>query len=144
MGALRADRSLLRNAVSELLRYDGPNQFVRRIAMRDMTFDTPGGPVTIPARSVIYALARLGQPRRGHWGSTVDQVDIAREDGGHLQFGAGVHACLGSHLARLQAEAMFTAIVERFEDIELAGEPVWSTRMVIRGLNRLPVRACLR
>ena len=41
--ALQADRSLLRNAVSELLRYDGPNQFVRRIAMRDMTFDTPGG-----------------------------------------------------------------------------------------------------
>jgi cytochrome P450 len=39
---------------------------------------------------------------------------------------------------------MFTAIVERFEDIEPAGEPVWSTRMVIRGLNRLPVRARLR
>ena len=64
--------------------------------------------------------------------------------GAHLQFGAGVHACLGSHLARLQAEEMFTAIVERFEDIEPAGEPVWSTRMVIRGLNRLPVRARLR
>ena len=36
------------------------------------------------------------------------------------------------------------AIVQRFEDIEPAGEPVWSTRMVIRGLNRLPVRARLR
>ncbi|HET8618278.1 MAG TPA: cytochrome P450 [Acidimicrobiales bacterium] len=143
--ALQADRSLLRNAVSELLRYDGPNQFVRRIAMRDMTFDTPGGQVTIPARSVIYASPASANRDEANWGSTVDQVDIARADaGGHLQFGAGAHACLGSHLARLQAEAMFTAIVERFEDIELAGEPVWSTRMVIRGLNRLPVRARLR
>jgi cytochrome P450 len=143
--ALRADRSRLHNAVSELLRYDGPNQFVRRIALRDMTFDTPAGPVTIPARSVIYASPASANRDEAQWGQTVDEVDIARPDAGaHLQFGVGVHACLGSHLARLQAEAMFTAIVERFEDIELAGDPVWSTRMVIRALNKLPVRARLR
>jgi cytochrome P450 len=142
---LRADRSLLRNALSELLRYDGPNQFVRRIALRDMTFATPAGPVTIPARSVIYASPGSANRDEAHWGATVDDVDLAREDAGaHLQFGAGIHACLGSHLARLQAEEMFIAIVERFEDIEPAGEPVWSTRMVIRGLNQLPVRARLR
>ena len=142
---LREDRSLLRNALSELLRYDGPNQFVRRITLRDLTFATPAGPVTIPARSVIYASPGSANRDEGRWGPTVDALDIAREDAGaHLQFGAGVHACLGSHLARLQAEEMFTAIVERFEDIEPAGEPVWSTRMVIRGLNQLPVRARLR
>jgi cytochrome P450 len=142
---LRADRSLLRNAVAELLRYDGPNQFVRRIATRDMTFATPTGPVTVPARSVIYASPGSANRDEAHWGASVDEVDIAREDAaGHLQFGAGIHACLGSHLARLQAEEMFTAILDRFEDVELAGEPVWSTRMVIRGLNRLPVRARLR
>jgi cytochrome P450 len=141
---LRSDRSLLRNAVSELLRYDGPNQFVRRIALRDLTFDTPAGDVTIPAGSVIYASPGSANRDEARWGPTADQVDIAREDAGqHLQFGAGIHACLGSHLARLQAEAMFTAILDRFEDIELAGDPVWSTRMVIRGLNQLPVRATL-
>lgn len=143
--ALQADRSLLRNAVAELLRFDGPNQFVRRIAMRDMTFATPSGPVTIPARSVIYASPGSANRDEAHWGPTVDEVDITRVDAsGHLQFGAGIHACLGSHLARLQAEVMFTAILDRFEDIEPAGEPVWSTRMVIRGLNQLPVRARLR
>jgi cytochrome P450 len=61
-----------------------------------------------------------------------------------VQFGAGIHACLGSHLARLQAEVMFAAILDHFEGVELAGEPEWSTRMVIRSLNRLPVRARLR
>ena len=41
---LEDDRSLLRNAVTELLRYDGPNQFVRRVTLRDIAFDTPTGP----------------------------------------------------------------------------------------------------
>ena len=141
---LQADRSLLRNAVSELLRYDGPNQFVRRIALRDFEFEGPEGTVTIPSGSVIYASPGSANRDEARWGPTADEVDITREDAGqHLQFGAGIHACLGSHLARLQAETMFTAILDRFEDIELAGDPVWSTRMVIRGLNKLPVRATL-
>lgn len=142
---LQSDRSHLRNAVSELLRYDGPNQFVRRIAMADLDFDTPDGTVTIPARSVIYASPASANRDAARWGDTVDDVDITRSDAGqHLQFGAGVHACLGSHLARLQSEAMFTALLDRFATIELAREPVWSTRMVIRGLNKLPVRATVR
>jgi cytochrome P450 len=142
---LQADRSQLRNAVSELLRYDGPNQFVRRIAMRDMDFATPGGTVTIPARSVIYASPGSANRDEARWGDTVDRLDITRPDAAqHLQFGAGVHACLGSHLARLQAEVMFTALLDRFDAIEVAAAPVWSTRMVIRGLNQLPVRAAVR
>jgi cytochrome P450 len=143
--ALLADRSLLRNAVAELLRFDGPNQFVRRIATSDLTFDTPSGPVTIPAGAVMYLSPASANRDEDYWGPTVDEVDIAREDAStHLQFGAGIHACLGSHLARLQAEEMFTAVLARFEDVEPAGEPEWNTRMVIRGLNRLPVRARLR
>ena len=142
---LRSDRSHLRNAVSELLRYDGPNQFVRRIATRDMAFDTPGGSTTIPAGSVIYASPASANRDEARWGATVDAVDITRVDAAqHLQFGGGVHACLGTHLARLQAEAMFTALLDRFDTLELAGDPIWSTRMVIRGLNQLPVRATLR
>ncbi len=142
---LRADRSLLRDAVSELLRYDGPNQFVRRIATADLDFDTPDGTVTIPARSVIYASPGSANRDEARWGDSVDRVDIRRRDAGqHLQFGAGVHACLGSHLARLQSEVMLSAILDRFEDFEVAGDPVWNTRMVIRGLSHLPVRATLR
>lgn len=142
---LREDRSLLRNAISELLRFDGPNQFVRRVSTRDMDFDTPDGSVTIPAHSVIYASPGSANRDEARWGDTVDEVDITRFDAGqHLQFGAGIHACLGSHLARLQAETMFAALLDRFENVELAGDPVWSTRMVIRGLNQLPIRATLR
>ena len=59
------------------------------------------------------------------------------------QFGSGVHACLGSHLARLQAERFLGAILRRLDSVEIVGEPVWSTRMVIRGLASLPIRCTI-
>jgi cytochrome P450 len=137
---LRNDPGLLRNAISELLRFDGPNQFTRRITTRP----TVVGDTELPAGSVIYASPASANRDPRRWGDTADQVVVDREDAGqHLQFGAGIHACLGSHLARLQAEIVFTAILERLENLELAGEPEWSTRMFIRGLHRLPVTCAI-
>ena len=69
---------------------------------------------------------------------------VARPDASkHLQFGAGAHACLGSHLARLQAEVAFDAILDRLVGLEVVGEPVVATRMFLRGLTSLPVRATI-
>ena len=138
---LRADPDLLRNAVSEMLRYDGPNQFVRRIT----TQPTRLGGVEVPAGAVLYVgLASANRdPRR--WGPDADAIVVDRHDANqHLQFGGGAHACLGSHLARLQAERMLGAFLHRLDGLELAGEPVWSTRMFIRGLHSLPVRCSVR
>jgi cytochrome P450 len=137
LARLRTEPALVRNAVSELLRYDGPNQFVRRITTRP----TVVGVVEVPEGAVLYAgLASANRdPRR--WGATADTVVVDRSDAGqHLQFGAGAHACLGAHLARLQAELFLRAFLGRLEGLELAGEPVWSNRMFIRGLSSLPVR----
>jgi cytochrome P450 len=134
---LRADPSLLRNAVLEMLRYDGPNQFVRRISTEPMEL----GGREIPGGSVLYTGLASGNRDPRRWGPTADVVDVTRPDAkDHLQFGAGAHLCLGSHLARLQAERFLGAYLARLADLELAGEPVWSTRMFIRGLNSLPVR----
>jgi cytochrome P450 len=138
---LRAEPTLVRNAVSELLRYDGPNQFVRRITTRP----TEVGGVPVPAGDVLFlGLAAANRdPRR--WGATADAVIVDRPDADHhLQFGGGAHACLGAHLARLQAERFLAALLTRLDGLELAGEPVWSTRMFIRGLSSLPVRCTVR
>jgi cytochrome P450 len=132
---LRARPDLLPNAVHELLRYDGPNQFVRRIAAVPITFGT----VRIAPGDVIYVGIGAANRDPDRWtdpdGVRVDREDAAR----HLQFGAGIHMCLGSHLARLQAEVMLGALVHRLDDVALAGEPVWSDRMVLRGLRHLPI-----
>ena len=136
LALLRSEPDLLKNAVLELLRYDGPNQFVRRIT----TQPTEVGGTEIPEGAVVYASPGAANRDPEKWGDDVDLVDITREDAkDHLQFGAGIHKCLGGHLARIQAEEAFTVILERLDDIELAGEPEWSERMIIRGLNRLPV-----
>lgn len=137
LACLRADPGLVRNAVSELLRYDGPNQFIRRITTRPTVI----GGAELPAGAVLYVgLASANRdPRR--WGPTAGTVVVDRPDANqHVQFGSGAHACLGAHLGRLQAERFLAAFLARLDSLELAGEPVWSTRMFIRGLSSLPVR----
>ncbi len=124
-----------------MLRYDGPNQFVRRVTTRAMCLSG----VDIPAGAVLYVgLASANRdPRR--WGPTAETVVLDRPDANqHLQFGGGSHACLGSHLARLQAERFLAAFLDRLEGLTLAGEPEWSTRMFIRGLRALPVQCSIR
>lgn len=140
LARLQADPSLLRNALSELLRYDGPNQFVRRI----LTRDTVVGEVELPAGEVIFASPASANRDPRRWGETAEQLVVDRPDAGqHLQFGAGVHACLGSHLAKAQAEIIIGAMLDHFVDLEPAGEPVFNTRMFIRGLSSVPVRCNL-
>ncbi len=137
---LRDDRELRRNGISELLRFDGPNQFVRRITTRGTLIDD----IELPAGAVIYASPAAANRDQRRWGDDAERVVVDRPDAGqHLQFGAGVHACLGSHLARIQAEIAFDAILERLVDLELVAVPEWGTRMFIRSLNSLPVRASI-
>lgn len=128
------------NAVSEFLRYDGPNQFIRRVTTEPITLTG----VDVPPGSVLYVglAAANRDPRR--WGDDADALLVDRADArDHIQFGAGAHACLGSHLARLQSERFLDEFLRRLDGLELAGEPEWSTRMFIRGLHALPVRCTI-
>ncbi len=135
LALLRSRPDLLPNAVNELLRYDGPNQFVRRIALRPMVI----GDRSVAAGDVIYASVGAANRDPDRW-PEADRVRVDRSDAAHhVQFGSGVHHCLGAHLARLQAEVALGALVFRLDDLALAGDPVWSERMVIRGLQSLPV-----
>jgi cytochrome P450 len=141
LALLQADPTLVRNAVQELLRFDGPNHFMRRIT----TQPTVIGEVELPAGEVIYASPAAANRDPARWGDDADRVVVDRPDASqHLQFGAGAHACLGSHLARLQAEIAFDAILARLDDLELAGDPVWGGRLFIRGLDSLPIRCSIR
>jgi cytochrome P450 len=135
LALLRARPDLLVNAVNELLRYDGPNQFVRRIAVQPLAL----GDRTIAPGDVIYAGVGAANRDPARWPAP-DRVQVDRPDASHhVQFGSGVHHCLGAHLARLQAEVALGALVFGLDDMALAGEPVWSERMVIRGLQSLPL-----
>ena len=133
---LAVEPDLITNAVMELLRFDGPNQFVRRISVAPMVLSGR----EVPAGSVLYLCVASANRDAERFGPDADRVRVDRPEASqHLQFGAGIHNCLGNHLARLQAEIALGALIARLDDIALAGEPQWSERMVLRGLQNLPI-----
>ncbi|HEX6569897.1 MAG TPA: cytochrome P450, partial [Acidimicrobiales bacterium] len=135
LARLRDRPDLLPNAVNELARFDGPNQFVRRIAVQPMALGDRG----VAAGDVLYLGIGAANHDPSRWPEP-DRVRVDRPDAAqHVQFGSGIHHCLGAHLARLQAEVALGALTLRLDDLALAGDPVWSERMVLRGLQRLPV-----
>lgn len=134
--ALRRDPSLAANAVEECLRWDSPVQLTRRVTLAELEVDGR----RIEPGSVV--LPGLGSANRdpAFWGETAGDFDVAREDARrHLSFGGGVHHCLGAALARLEARVAIGSLVERFPGLALAGEPVRDRRVVLRGLESLPV-----
>jgi cytochrome P450 len=134
---LRADPGLDANAVEEVLRYDSPAQFTRRINHESIEIDG----TTIPAESyVTLALSSANRdPRK--WGPSAGAFDIARAGANeHVSFGGGPHYCLGASLARLEAQIALPALVRRFPRLQPAyREPAWGERVILRGVQTLPV-----
>ncbi len=122
---LWSDRTLVPGAVQELLRFDGPNQFVRRVAVQDLDFD--GG--TVPAGAVVYPCIGAADHDPDEFGTDADTIRIDRPEAvHHLQFGAGIHSCLGTHLARLELEVTLERLIGRFASLEVVEPPTWSPR----------------
>jgi cytochrome P450 len=137
LARLRSDPELDAGAVEELLRFDSPVQFSRRITTTDLDVDG----TTVPAGSFILTCLGSANHDEARWGPTVDELDLTRADAGqHMSFGNGIHHCLGSSLARTEAQVAIGALVRRFPDLALAGEPERNGRVVLRGLESLPVR----
>jgi cytochrome P450 len=137
MDLLRADPGLDANAVEEVLRYDSPAQFTRRVNREPVAV----GDITIPEGSLLtLALGSANRdPRK--WGPTADVLDVARPGANeHVSFGGGAHFCLGNALARLETQAALPRLVRRFPRMEPASpEPAWMQRITLRGVETLPV-----
>ncbi|MGA5562217.1 cytochrome P450 family protein [Streptomyces platensis] len=139
LAALRADGSLLDNAVEEMLRYDGP---VEMCTWRFTSEPVEISGTVIPAKaSVLVVLASASRdPERF---TAADDFDITREPRGHMAFGHGIHFCLGAPLARLQARIAIGSLLDRCPDLELdcaADSLTWRSGRLFRGTVDLPVR----
>jgi hypothetical protein len=73
-----------------------------------------------------------------HW-READKFDIERRPSDHLALGVGIHGCVGQNVARAEANAVLTAIANKVESINLAGEPVWRPNNSVHTLDTLPV-----
>jgi cytochrome P450 len=138
LAALRADPSLIDQAVEELLRYLTIAQFG---LMRDATEDFEIGGQCIRAGETIVASLAAANRDPQHFPEP-DALDLSRQYSPHLAFGHGVHQCLGQQLARMEMKVGFAALLERFPSLRLA-VPVEQVRMrdetFVYGVHELPV-----
>ncbi|MCF7549787.1 cytochrome P450 [Pseudonocardia sp. WMMC193] len=136
---LRADPTLVPNAVEEFLRYDGP---VNLATLRFSTEDVEIGGTTIPAGEVVL-VSLIGANRDPERYERPTELDVTRDARGHLAFGYGIHHCLGAPLARLEGEIAFRTLLSRFPAMTLAADPrslTWRESTLIHGVTSMPVR----
>lgn len=110
---LSAHPDLLPNAVLEFLRLESSVQGLARTTRCPVTLHG----VTIPEGEKVLMLFGAGNHDEREFGPTADQLDITREIPRHLGFSSGVHFCIGSHLARLQARTALSELLARFPAI---------------------------
>jgi cytochrome P450 PksS len=138
MQQLQNDRSLIKTAVEELLRYASPVEMASpRYAREDITIQG----VTIPRGALVHAvIASANRDERQF--PNPDTPDITREPNHHLAFGQGIHYCVGAPLARLEGQIAINTLLSRMPDLRLAVPTRalrWRKGIILRGLESLPV-----
>ena len=132
---LRADRSLIPTAVVETVRIESPIQWFSRVLTADHMVD---GVELARGERVILLYGSANRDDRKY--AAADRFDAGRDAADHLGWGHGVHACVGVHLARLEMQAILTALLDRVEQIEATGQPQRLVSTTFRALRHLPVR----
>jgi hypothetical protein len=139
LALLKANPSLITNAIEEFLRYDSSVQMTGRVALEDI--DDLGGKRVPKGESVLCLLGSANRDPAVYPDSP-DRLDITRSNVKPLSFGGGIHFCLGAQLARIEAEIAISTLLHRLPDLRLddADNPEWRPTFVLRGLKRLPAR----
>jgi cytochrome P450 PksS len=139
MEKLVSDRSLIKPAIEELLRYTSPVLMTtERYARENATIQG----VTIPRGELTLGV--IGSANRDE--SVFDnpeELNITRDPNRHLSFGQGIHFCLGAPLARMEAQIAFSTLLRRAPNVRLRDSSEvlrWRPSMLLRGLVALPVK----
>ncbi|BCO99426.1 cytochrome P450 [Mycobacterium intracellulare] len=132
---LVADPSLIAGAIEETLRFEPPSPVQARYVAQDA--EQYGRVVPEGSFMLLLNGSANRDPRRF---ADPDRYDIHRQAGGHLSFGQGLHFCLGSALARMEARVAFEEVLKRWPDweVDYANAERAHTASV-RGWARLPV-----
>jgi cytochrome P450 len=133
--SLRENPALTRGAFEEVLRFEAPVQSFFRTTTRDVEV---GGVRLGDGEKVLLLFAAANRdPRR--W-DRPDIFDVSRRATGHMTFGTGIHGCVGQAVARLETEAILSALAKRVASFEFTGEPKQRLNNTLRGFDTLPLR----
>ena len=132
---LKADHGLVNSMVPEIIRWQTPLMHMRRIATRDVEL----GGKTIRAGDKVVMWYVSGNRDE----SAIDNPDAFIIDRAnpryHLSFGFGIHRCMGNRLGEMQLRILWEEILQRFEHVEMVGEPERVQSNFVRGYTHLPV-----
>ncbi|GAA3205730.1 cytochrome P450 [Actinocorallia longicatena] len=137
LAALRADPTIIQNAVEELLRHQ---TIVQAAVARTATEDIDVGGVTIAAGDGVIVAVQSAN-RDETVAEDPDRLDLTRPPTRHLAFGHGAHQCLGQALARLELDIGLTRLFSRLPSLALAASHLPQARetAAVYGLHDLQV-----
>jgi cytochrome P450 len=128
LDALRADRSLMTQAVEESIRWGPPLLITSRVATTDT--EVAGTPVPEGAQ----VIANVGSANRDEtrW-ERADEFDMFREPKPMISFGVGPHMCLGMHLARMEMRTAVDRLLDRCPNLRFDAEALERDDVHIHG-----------
>lgn len=131
--ALRADYSLIPNAILEFLRHESPAMTSRRVLKEDVQI----GDQTLPSGDEVMFFWSSANRDGSHF-ENVDEIDIYRDNTSAMTFGWGPHRCLGLSIALMEIRVAVEELFDRTEWIDLAGTPERMTWERL-GVTKLPL-----
>ncbi|MGB1949300.1 MAG: cytochrome P450 [Marinobacter sp.] len=134
---LRQNPALIPNMVSEIIRWQTPLAYMRRVAKQDVTLN---GATISKGDKVVMWYASGNRDERA-FDEDPDRFIIDRKNARkHLSFGFGVHRCMGNRLAEMQLRILWEEILKRFAHIEVLEEPGYVQSNFVRGYTRMQVK----
>ncbi|MFI9802001.1 MULTISPECIES: cytochrome P450 [unclassified Streptomyces] len=138
LAQLQENDELIPDAIEEVLRYDAPIHMISRVAAEP----TELAGAAINAGEIVHLMVGSAHHDPTHYREP-HLFDVRRRLGGpagHLSFGAGIHYCLGSTLARLEAEVLLKALLPLpLSRLQIAAPPQWAPRVAFRRMTTLPL-----
>lgn len=133
---LKQDQQLIPNMISEIIRWQTPLAYMRRMATQDVMLN---GQYIRKGDKVVmwYASANRDESIFEH----ADDFMIDRENvKKHLSFGYGIHRCMGSRLAEMQLKILWEELLKRFKRIEVLEPPELVQSNFVRGYAKMMVK----
>ena len=136
---LRADKTLVKSAIEEVVRWTTPSVYKRRTAKSETVIQdcriAIGDKVTVWEMSANRDEQVFDDPFL---------FNIEREPNKHLGFGAGAHFCLGASLARLELKIVLEEFLASDVLLSIDGPIEWTPNNRLVGIKRLPVKVVSR
>ena len=132
---LRNDVSLIPNMVSEIIRWQTPLAYMRRTVIQDT--ELGGKKIKAGDKVIMWYVSgnrdeEVIERPNDFW---IDRPNARH----HLSFGFGIHRCMGNRLAEMQLRVLWEEIMQRFQFVEIVGEPQRVYSSFIKGYTHLPV-----